>query len=102
MEAEVWDRNFYQGLLQIAVGCYHLSHSNWRGAVILLGEGIGRLEDYEPTYSQIDVAQLIDQSQDLLAALQTIGQEEITQWVDHLQATALPAIVTVETETDDS
>jgi len=102
MEAEVYDRAFYQGLLQIAVGCYHLSYSNWRGAVILLGEGMGRLEKYEPTYSDIDVTQMIDQSSDLLEALQKIGQEEIAQWVDHLQATALPQIVTIEGDHHDS
>ncbi|AFZ44831.1 protein of unknown function DUF309 [Halothece sp. PCC 7418] len=102
MEAEVFDRAFYQGLLQIAVGCYHLSNSNWRGAVILLGEGIGRLEKYEPVYSEIDVSQLIDQSSHLLDTLQSIGQEKITQWVDHLQATALPKIVTIQGENNDS
>jgi len=96
MEAEVFDRDFYQGLLQIAVGCYHLSNSNWRGAVILLGEGMGRLEKYEPVYSEIDVTQLIEQSCDLLDALQGIGQENISSWVEHLQATALPKIVTRE------
>ena len=102
MEAEVYDRAFYQGLLQIAVGCYHLSNSNWRGAVILLGEGTGRLEKYEPIYSDINVTQIIDQSRDLLEALQEIGQEEIAQWVDHLQATALPQILTIEEENHDS
>jgi len=102
MEAEVFDRNFYQGLLQIAVGCYHLSNSNWRGAVILLGEGMGRLESYEPVYSEIDVTQLIDQSRDLLASLQEIGQEDISTWVEHLQKTALPKIVTIQGETHDS
>lgn len=102
MEAEVFDRDFYQGLLQIAVGCYHLSNSNWRGAVILLGEGMGRLENYEPVYSEIDVTQLIDQSRDLLDALQDIGQEDIGTWVDHLQATALPKIVTIQGENHDS
>ncbi|NBD33570.1 MAG: DUF309 domain-containing protein [Cyanobacteria bacterium] len=102
MEAEVFDRNFYQGLLQIAVGCYHLSNSNWRGAVILLGEGMGRLESYEPVYSEIDVTQLIDQSRDLLESLQEIGQENISTWVEHLQKTALPKIVTIQGETHDS
>ncbi|MDR9405068.1 MAG: DUF309 domain-containing protein [Halothece sp. Uz-M2-17] len=98
MEAEIFDRDFYQGLLQVAVGCYHLSNSNWRGAVILLGEGMGRLEKYEPIYYQIDVSQLIDQSSNLLESLREIGQENISSWVEHLQATALPKIITIEEE----
>ncbi len=100
MNAEVYDRAFYQGLLQIAVGCYHLSNFNWRGAVTLLGEGIRRLEDYEPTYSGIDISHLLDQSSDLLDALQAIGEQNLTS--DYLQQTTLPKIVTVEGESNDS
>jgi len=102
MEAELRDRDFYQGLLQIAVGCYHLSNSNWRGAVILLGEGIGRLENYEPVYSDIDVTQLIDQSSALRESLQEIGQENIGSWVEHLQANSLPKIVSLQEKNHDS
>lgn len=102
MEAEVYDRAFYQGLLQIAVGCYHLSNSNWRGAVILLGEGMGRLEKYEPFYYQVNVSQLLDESNQLLDQLKEIGEEEIINWVEHFQATSLPKIVTVKEENNDS
>lgn len=102
MEAEVFDRAFYQGLLQIAVGCYHLSNSNWRGAVILLGEGMGRLEKYEPTYSQIKVTELLDQSRALLESLQEIGQDNLSAWVEHLQETSLPKIDLMDGENDDS
>jgi len=41
MEAVEPKKQFYQGILQISVACYHLNNLNWRGAVILLGE-IGR------------------------------------------------------------
>lgn len=102
MEAEVFDRAFYQGLLQVAVGCYHLSNSNWRGAVILLGEGIGRLENYEPVYSGIDVSTLIDQSVALRDTLQEIGQENLAGWVEHLHATSLPKIISIPEESHDS
>jgi len=51
LEAIAPEKNFYQGILQIAVGCYHLGNDNWRGAVILLGEGIRRLADYSPQSS---------------------------------------------------
>lgn len=100
MEADVYDRPFYQGLLQIAVGCYHLSNFNWRGAVTLLGEGIRRLEDYEPAYSGIDISHLLDQSSDLLDSLHDIGEDNLTP--NYLQQTSLPKIVTVEGDKDDS
>jgi predicted metal-dependent hydrolase len=68
------DKKFYQGVLQIAVGCYHLYNHNWKGAVILLGEGIGRLPYYQPVYEGIDVSQLIQDSSNLLHALQSLAE----------------------------
>lgn len=77
MDAGYPDRTFYQGILQIAVGLYHLSHSNWRGAVILLGEGIGRLRDFQPDYEDVDVERLVLDSATLLKTLQTSGAEGV-------------------------
>lgn len=90
MEAEDSDRNFYQGILQIAVSLYHLGNSNWRGAVILLGEGISRLRNYEPTYFEIDVEKLIDESAELLKKLQQSGPENVSDFVDKMKAGSLP------------
>ncbi len=69
IEAPELDKRFYQGILQIAVGCYHLSNLNQRGAMILLGEGVKRLSEYQPIYYDIDVAQLVSESYSLLAQL---------------------------------
>ena len=92
------DKRFYQGVLQIAVACYHLHNRNWRGAVTLLGEGVGRLPYYQPIYAGIDVAKLIQDSSNLLKILQSIGIEGIGDFVDRLaqDATSLPSIDLVE------
>jgi predicted metal-dependent hydrolase len=84
MEASEPDRTFYQGILQIAVACYHLGNHNWRGAVILLGEGIRKLRDYEPDYQEIEVTSLIDISVKLLEKLQQIQPEEIPKLAEKL------------------
>ncbi len=84
MEATELDRNFYQGILQIAVGCYHLGNHNWRGAVILLGEGIRRLRDYQPSYEGINVTQLIEESHQLLQALQQIEPKRVAELAEPL------------------
>ena len=84
IEAFEPQKRFYQGVLQIAVACYHLMNLNWRGAVILLGEGIGRLSDYQPDYEGIDVTELVEQSFQLLKALQEIGQEQVEDFVKSL------------------
>lgn len=86
LEAAETDKNFYQGILQIAVACYHLGNSNWRGAVILLGEGIKRLSDYQPVYEDIDVTNLVEDSNKLLKALQQIEPEQIAQFLSQLQS----------------
>jgi hypothetical protein len=91
MEAIEPQKRFYQGVLQIAVGCYHLGNLNWRGAVILLGEGIGRLRDYQPVYEGIDVTELLTQSVQLLKALQETGAEQIADFVKQLESLPIKA-----------
>ena len=79
------DKTFYQGILQIAVALYHLGNKNWRGAAILLGEGTNRLRYYQPIYADINVEELIEQSSDLLIALQQSGAENIAEFVEYFQ-----------------
>jgi uncharacterized protein len=88
------DRKFYQGVLQIAVACYHLHNHNWQGAVILLGEGMGRLRYYQPVYGEIEVSELIQQSNDLLQTLQAIGADGVVDFVVqlHQDPTPLPVV----------
>ncbi|NJK39253.1 MAG: DUF309 domain-containing protein [Oscillatoriales cyanobacterium SM2_3_0] len=85
MEAMEPDKRFYQGILQIAVGLYHLSNQNWNGAVMLLGEGISRLNPYQPEYFEIQVTLLITQAADLLRALQQAGADQVGDFVDVTQ-----------------
>jgi predicted metal-dependent hydrolase len=94
MDAIDPDKKFYQGVLQIAVACYHLHNRNWRGAVTLLGEGIGRLPYYQPVYAGIDVVGLIGESTNLLRILQSIGIDGIGAFVDRLaqDSTLLPMV----------
>jgi predicted metal-dependent hydrolase len=70
-------KRFYQGVLQIAVGLYHLSNKNGRGALMLLGEGIRRLDYYQPEYSGINVEQLMIQASTLLQQLQQADFENL-------------------------
>ncbi|MGF1541085.1 MAG: DUF309 domain-containing protein [Pleurocapsa sp.] len=85
LEAPELDKRFYQGVLQVAVGCYHLSNYNWRGAVMLLGEAVKRLCDYRPIYHGIDVESLLQQSNNLLQALQRIEPEGVAEFWQQLQ-----------------
>jgi len=98
MEAFEPQKQFYQGVLQIAVACYHLSNLNWRGAVVLLGEGIRRLRDYQPVYEGIDVTELLTQSIQLLKALQQAGPEQVADFVKQLAAAEINGVDEVGSE----
>lgn len=85
VEAPEADKRFYQGILQVAVGCYHLSNDNLRGAIILLGEAVRRLCDYQPDYEQVNVEQLLEQAMALLQALQQLQPEQTSSFFQQLQ-----------------
>jgi hypothetical protein len=85
IEAQEPQKTFYQGILQIAVACYHLGNRNWRGTVILLGEGTRRLSPYGASYGGVDVQALLDSSVALLETLQVVGAEGIEPWVQWMQ-----------------
>lgn len=81
MEAMEPTKKFYQGLLQIAVGLYHLSNHNWQGTVTSMGEGMRRLDYFKPDYFEINVEQLIHQTTNLLLALQTAGPDQVADFI---------------------
>jgi len=79
------DRAFYQGILQIAVGLYHLKSQNWQGAAILLGEGTSRLPPYLPEYQSIDVETLLEESLHILRTVQMNGKEGIVETLKQIE-----------------
>ncbi|MEH2124596.1 DUF309 domain-containing protein [Nostoc sp.] len=96
IEASEPEKSFYQGILQIAVALYHLENRNWRGAVILLGEGSNRLRRYPSSYGGVDVDELLSQSAALLTNLQQIGPDKIAAGdLGENQILSLPRIVLI-------
>ena len=53
------ERDFYQGLIQIAAGLLHLQRRNLRGARNKLAEGLAKLRAYQPAHRGILVTELI-------------------------------------------
>src|SRR5262245_16948529 len=69
-------REVYQGVLQIAVGCYHLvTRENWVGAVNKLDAGARRLERWPPEMGGVKLAALITNADRLQAHLRVLGRE---------------------------
>ncbi|QCS50391.1 DUF309 domain-containing protein [Picosynechococcus sp. PCC 11901] len=86
-EAMEPEKSLYQGILQIAVACYHLSNDNLRGATILMGEGLRRLrQTEEEVYGGLNLVDFIQQGEVLLASLQQLPMAEVTAFYQALQA----------------
>ena len=71
-------RYLYQGILQVGVGFYHQQNGNWKGATSLLRSGIGRLKEFEPETSGVDVTSLVQSSERCLAELERLGRERVS------------------------
>ncbi len=84
LEAMQPEKQFYQGILQVAVALYHLENQNLRGSIILLGEGLKRLRSYQPDYQGIDVESLLDQGYSLLTSLQDASAHNLIPTVPKL------------------
>lgn len=92
MEAPEFEKNFYQGILQVAVAFYHLSNHNWQGAVILLGEGRRRLQRYQPTYAGLDIDGFVVRVAETLLQLQQSGAEKVEVMARQIQPPRLDPI----------
>jgi predicted metal-dependent hydrolase len=63
------ERDFYQGLIQVAAGLLHLRRRNMRGARNKLTEGLAKLDRYQPAHQGIFVDELIGAAKRILAHL---------------------------------
>ncbi len=59
MGAEADEKFFFQGLVQISVGCYHLICGNLKGAKSQLIKGIEKLNNYQPEFYSVNLEKLI-------------------------------------------
>ena len=85
------DRDFYQGLIQVAAGLLHLQRRNMRGARNKLREGLDRLRPYQPAHHGVFVNELIGEASRLLSDLDG----------GHIPYLIPPVIRFTETETPD-
>lgn len=53
------ERDFFQGLIQLAAGLLHLQRRNVRGARNKLAEGLAKLRPYQPTHHGIVISELV-------------------------------------------
>ena len=88
-EGEV--RDFYQGIIQLAVALHHWRNGNFGGAVSLLNGGMGYLCRVSDQCQWIDVEALIADADRMHAALDALGKERM----ESLDPALIPVIKTV-------
>jgi predicted metal-dependent hydrolase len=67
------DREFWKGVIQVAVGCVHHQRANPAGAVTLLERAADRLERYPDIHHGVDVEQLTVFARGAVAAVRDAG-----------------------------
>jgi predicted metal-dependent hydrolase len=72
-------RDFFQGLIQVAVGFYHLGNHNRVGAKRLFGRALKRLAPYPGRYGGLDVGALRGSVEEWRRALG--AEEDVSRWV---------------------
>lgn len=73
-------RYLYQGILQVGVGFHHLGNGNYRGARLLLENGIAKIERFQPECMGIDTRRLLEESRVCLDHLVDLGAERIDEF----------------------
>lgn len=73
-------RYLYQGILQIGVGFHHWRNGNYRGAHLLLTDGIDKTRRFLPACMDVDTQSLVDASADCLHLLQSYGREHMHEF----------------------
>lgn len=73
-------RYLYQGILQIGVGFHHWRNGNFRGAHLLLADGIDKVRRFTPICLGVDAALLCAQSQTCLDLLHELGREGMPEF----------------------
>ncbi len=64
-------RDFFQGLIQAAVGFYHLGNGNRPGAITLLRRSLAHLDRYPARYAGVELAPLREAIGDWRRALES-------------------------------
>lgn len=59
IESSGEERLFYQGMVQMAVGCFHLISGNYKGSLSQFNKGTTKLKNYVPKYYRVNVEKLL-------------------------------------------
>lgn len=73
-------RLFYQGLIQTAVGLYHLLNANCRGACSQFEKALSKLGHYIPAHHGINTSELVREVRECLNDAELLCRGEISRF----------------------
>jgi predicted metal-dependent hydrolase len=73
------EKQFLQGLIQIAVAFQHLENRNLRGALSLLHDGIEKIAPYRPAFFGVELQEFIQKLQICQLEILQLGEAELSQ-----------------------
>lgn len=80
METAGNHRLFYQGLIQTAVGFYHLGNQNYKGACSQFGKALTKIEQFLPAFCGIDTQHLSTNVRLCLYDAELLREGKVTQF----------------------
>jgi uncharacterized protein len=72
-------RDFYQGVIQIAIALHHWRRGNFEGAMKLLKTGAEFLDKVDPVFMKVDVAGLTADSKRFKQELEILGSDRMAE-----------------------
>ena len=75
-EYQLPDRLFIQGLIQMAVGCFHVTNDNLNGARGLFSKALPKLEAFQPEHRYLDVTSIVAFTRHALERVQNIDNSD--------------------------
>ena len=82
MDASRNEKEFFQGLVQISVGCYHLICGNLKGAESQLTKGKTKLSKFEPGYYKVDLTNLNNK---IKLLLENLSERDVTKSIPTIE-----------------
>jgi len=89
MEAEKSEKDFYQGLVQVSVGSYHLICGNHSGALSQYRKGIVKLEKYKNVEENINLEQFLVEIKPFIEKIIMFNSKKIS----NIEVANIPIIV---------
>ena len=79
------DKDFYQGLIHLAVGFYHITgKNNPKGALLQLNKAVIKLIPYKPIHEGINLGRILPKVEDCIRNIQKFKDGKINKFEEGL------------------